>query len=79
MPRGDGTGPLGMGANTGRGGGYCCAAWNLAGGPKAFRVLQAAGVAICTTEAATVAEALDLYREGKLSRALTANAQGHRP
>ena len=29
--------------------------------------------------AATVAEALALYREGKLSRALTANAQGHRP
>lgn len=48
-------------------------------GPKAFRVLQAAGVAIYTTEATTVAEALALYREGKLSRALAANAQGHRP
>ena len=26
MPRGDGTGPMGMGANTGRGAGYCAGA-----------------------------------------------------
>jgi len=47
-------------------------------GPKAFQVLQAAGVKIFNTDAATVAEALALYREGKLNQALTADARGHR-
>ena len=47
-------------------------------GPKAFRVLQSAGVAIYSTEASTVTEALALFRAGKLNRTLTASAQGHR-
>lgn len=46
-------------------------------GPKAFRVLQSAGVPLYNTEASTVAEALALYRAGKLNRALTASSQGH--
>jgi predicted Fe-Mo cluster-binding NifX family protein len=33
-------------------------------GPKAFRVLQAAGIKIYNTSAATVTEALDQYRGG---------------
>lgn len=46
-------------------------------GPKAFRVLQSAGVEIFCTEAATVGEALAQYRAGKLSRAMAATARGH--
>ncbi|HPQ81643.1 MAG TPA: NifB/NifX family molybdenum-iron cluster-binding protein [bacterium] len=46
-------------------------------GPKAFRVLQAAGVKVYTSEAASVAEALKLYREGKLSEAGSADVEGH--
>jgi predicted Fe-Mo cluster-binding NifX family protein len=49
--------------------GYC--------GPKAFRALQAAGIKIFHTEAATVAEALDQYRGGSLTEADAANAEGH--
>ncbi len=47
-------------------------------GPKAFRVLQSAGVAIYDTQASTVTEALALYRAGKLNRTLSATSQGHR-
>jgi len=46
-------------------------------GPKAFKVLQAAGVAIYTTDAPTVAEALDRFRAGSLSRAQSADVEGH--
>jgi predicted Fe-Mo cluster-binding NifX family protein len=46
-------------------------------GPKAFRVLSAAGIKIFTTDAATVAEALDQYRSGKLTEARTADMEGH--
>ncbi|MBV5318620.1 MAG: NifB/NifX family molybdenum-iron cluster-binding protein [Desulfobulbaceae bacterium] len=42
-------------------------------GPKAFRVLQAAGISIFYTAAATVAEALAQYREGRLEPAQAAN------
>ncbi|HNT36722.1 MAG TPA: NifB/NifX family molybdenum-iron cluster-binding protein, partial [bacterium] len=37
-------------------------------GPKAFRALAAAGVQIYNTGAATVAEALEQYRAGKLEQ-----------
>ena len=46
-------------------------------GPKAFRVLSAAGIRIFNTAAATVREALDLYRDGGLKEADSANVEGH--
>jgi predicted Fe-Mo cluster-binding NifX family protein len=46
-------------------------------GPKAFRTLKAAGVNIYLSEAATVEEALHLFRENLLSRTDEANVQGH--
>ena len=46
-------------------------------GPKAFRVLQAAGIKIYTSDAPTVAAALELYRAGKLVEAKTADVDGH--
>jgi predicted Fe-Mo cluster-binding NifX family protein len=46
-------------------------------GPKAFKVLKAAGIQIYNTSAATVTEALDQYRDGKLSEASSADVDGH--
>jgi predicted Fe-Mo cluster-binding NifX family protein len=46
-------------------------------GPKAFRVLSSAGIKIYNTQAATVAEALELYRAGKLLEAGGADVEGH--
>jgi predicted Fe-Mo cluster-binding NifX family protein len=46
-------------------------------GPKAFKVLKAAGVAVYTTDAPTVAEALDRFRAGTLSEARGADVEGH--
>jgi predicted Fe-Mo cluster-binding NifX family protein len=46
-------------------------------GPKAFRVLLAAGIKTYNTDARTVAEALDLYRAGKLTEAKSADVEGH--
>jgi predicted Fe-Mo cluster-binding NifX family protein len=46
-------------------------------GPKAFRVLQAAGIKIYNTSAATVTEALDQYCGGKLAEASSADVDGH--
>jgi predicted Fe-Mo cluster-binding NifX family protein len=46
-------------------------------GPKAFRVLNAAGIKIFSTPAQTVAEALAQYRSGKLSEAKGADVDGH--
>jgi predicted Fe-Mo cluster-binding NifX family protein len=46
-------------------------------GPKAFRVLTAAGVKIYNTDAPTVAAALDHYRLGKLVEARSADTEGH--
>lgn len=46
-------------------------------GPKAFRVLLAAGIKIYNTDARTVAEALDLCRAGKLTEANSADVEGH--
>ncbi len=46
-------------------------------GPKAFRVLEAAGVKVYNTDATTISEALDMYREGRLTEASAANVEGH--
>jgi predicted Fe-Mo cluster-binding NifX family protein len=46
-------------------------------GPKAFRVLSAAGVKIFNTDAPTVAAALARYRAGKLVEARSADVEGH--
>ena len=46
-------------------------------GPKAFRVLQAAGIKIYNSSAATVQEALDLFRAGKLNEASSADVEGY--
>lgn len=46
-------------------------------GPKAFRVLQAAGVRTYTTGAATVAAALEEFEAGKLAEIQSADVEGH--
>jgi predicted Fe-Mo cluster-binding NifX family protein len=46
-------------------------------GPKAFRVLAAAGIKIYNTDAGTVAEALARYRAGQLVEARAADVEGH--
>jgi predicted Fe-Mo cluster-binding NifX family protein len=46
-------------------------------GPKAFRVLLAAGIQVFTTEATTVTEALEQYRAGTLTEAKAADVEGH--
>jgi predicted Fe-Mo cluster-binding NifX family protein len=46
-------------------------------GPKAYRVLQAAGVKVFTTDARTVREALARLRAGSLAEATGANVEGH--
>ena len=46
-------------------------------GPKAFRVLLAAGIKVYTTDAPTVAAALERYRSGKLKEAKAADVDGH--
>jgi predicted Fe-Mo cluster-binding NifX family protein len=46
-------------------------------GPKAFRVLEAAGIKIYNTSAAAVKEALELYIAGKLAEATSSDVEGH--
>jgi predicted Fe-Mo cluster-binding NifX family protein len=46
-------------------------------GPKAYRVLQAAGVEVYCSEAATVGAALAQYRAGELTAAAAADVEGH--
>lgn len=46
-------------------------------GPKAFRVLSAAGIRVFSTDALTVAEALEQYRAGNLTEANSADVEGH--
>lgn len=46
-------------------------------GPNAFRALSAAGVSMHLCGAPTVADALALYRAGKLPAAASADVQGH--
>jgi len=45
-------------------------------GPKAFRVLSAAGIRIFTSDAATVDEALAKFRSGQLVEARSADVEG---
>jgi predicted Fe-Mo cluster-binding NifX family protein len=46
-------------------------------GPKAFRVLSAAGVKAYTSKAATVAEALEQFLAGTLAELKSADVEGH--
>lgn len=46
-------------------------------GPKAFRVLNAACIAVYNTRAATVAEALAAYKSGALMASEEADVEGH--
>jgi predicted Fe-Mo cluster-binding NifX family protein len=46
-------------------------------GPKAFRVLQAAGVKIYNSDATTVSDALEKYISGTLAEAGSADVEGH--
>ncbi len=46
-------------------------------GPKAFRVLAAAGIKVFNTDAANITEALARYRTGQLREATSANVESH--
>lgn len=46
-------------------------------GPKAFRVLEAAGIKVFNSDASTVAEALARYHADNLTEAKAANIEGH--
>jgi predicted Fe-Mo cluster-binding NifX family protein len=46
-------------------------------GPNAFRTLNAAGVKIFLADKQTVAEAIDLFKAGKLKEVNQANVSGH--
>ena len=46
-------------------------------GPKAFRVLKAAGIAVYNCQAQTVKEAIEQFRAGMLQLAESADVEGH--
>lgn len=46
-------------------------------GPKAFRALDAAGVAVYTGASGTAQEALEAFQSGSLARAGAADVDGH--
>jgi predicted Fe-Mo cluster-binding NifX family protein len=46
-------------------------------GPKAFRILKAAGVGIYLGKAETVEEALLLFKQGRLAKTDQADVEGH--
>jgi predicted Fe-Mo cluster-binding NifX family protein len=46
-------------------------------GPKAFRVLDAAGVKVCVGVKGTAQEAVTGFKEGRYTPADTANVEGH--
>lgn len=46
-------------------------------GPKAFRVLEEAGIRVYTSTASTVRGALSAFEEGKLTALSTADVNGH--
>lgn len=46
-------------------------------GPKAFRVLSAAGIKVYLTDAATVEEALECFRTGKLTMSPSGDVEAH--
>ncbi|MDH7598258.1 MAG: NifB/NifX family molybdenum-iron cluster-binding protein [Sedimentisphaerales bacterium] len=46
-------------------------------GPKAFRVLNAAGVKVFMSQATTVADAIESFKRGDLQEAQTEDVPGH--
>ena len=46
-------------------------------GPKAFRVLAAAGIKVYSSDALTVAAALEKFKAGELKESAGADVQGH--
>ncbi len=46
-------------------------------GPKAFRVLEAAGIEVYTDATGTVSDALAAYQNGQLSLATAPDVEGH--
>ncbi|VFN03450.1 MAG: Dinitrogenase iron-molybdenum cofactor [Candidatus Kentron sp. G] len=46
-------------------------------GPKAFKVLHAAGVAVFTSNASSAQKAIDEYKNNQLSQLPGPNVQGH--
>ena len=46
-------------------------------GPKAFRVLNAAGIQVLLTKQGAVADAIRMFKAGELTEASTANVDGH--
>ncbi|MEE4261187.1 MAG: NifB/NifX family molybdenum-iron cluster-binding protein [Desulfobacteraceae bacterium] len=46
-------------------------------GPKAFKVLQSAGVKIMTGAGGTVADAIEQFKKGELTDAMEADVEGH--
>ena len=46
-------------------------------GPKAFQVLKATGVKVAVGVSGTVKEAVDQFKQGKLSYTETPNVEGH--
>lgn len=46
-------------------------------GPKAFRILNASNITVYPCASATVAEALELFKTGKLEAANGADVEGH--
>jgi len=46
-------------------------------GPNAFKVLQAANIAVANDAGGTVRDAVEAYRNGELSIAEQANVEGH--
>jgi len=46
-------------------------------GPNAFKVLQAANIAVANNAGGTVREAVEAFRNGELSTADQANVEGH--
>ena len=46
-------------------------------GPKAFLVLQTAGIKVYTSDARTIAEALKAHQDGQLAEIKSADVEGH--
>ena len=46
-------------------------------GPKAFLVLQTAGIKVYTSNARTIADALKAYQDGQLAEIKSADVEGH--
>ena len=46
-------------------------------GPKAFLVLQTAGIKVYTSSAQTIAEALKAHQDGQLAEIKSADVEGH--